>query len=100
MTTPIKIDFSPQAKIDLRNIFDYTARIFGVDQAENYYNKINDRINMLLNYPELGTKKDEIRVGYRALMCESHVAYYSMFENEIRIARLLHQQMDPERHLH
>jgi toxin ParE1/3/4 len=100
VTTQKTINFTPEAKADLKEALDYSAREFGVAQAEIYFQKISHRLNLLLHYPELGIKKDEIRKGYRALVCESHVAYYRIFGDEIRVARLLHQQMDSRRHIH
>lgn len=47
----------------------------------------------------MGSKRDYVREGYRALFINRHVVYYTVTSSAIHIVRVLHSRMDPERHL-
>lgn len=76
----------------MRAVLQYTAKKWGKGQAQKYYDALMKQINLLPLYPELGVKKDNVRGNYRSLACESHFIFYRVFDDEIRIARLLHKK--------
>jgi toxin ParE1/3/4 len=68
-------------------------------QADKYLDELNAGINSLAANPELGVKRDYVREGYRALFINRHAIYYKLTATSIDVVRVLHGQMDPERHL-
>ncbi len=87
-------ELSPEADQDLEEIFDYTEREFGIDQAIEYLSGFDDIFAKLLHNPELGKEREEIREGLRSLMKEKHVIFYRILGNRIRIVRILHASRD------
>ena len=47
----------------------------------------------------MGRPRDDLRPGYRALQINHHIAYYIIEPGIIRIIRVLHERMDPDRHI-
>ena len=90
---------SPRAQSDLNGIWDYTAETWGTDQAERYVRLIAEAINALTASPARGKRCDHIREGYRKYPAGSHILFYRLSGDGIDVVRILHQQMDFDRHL-
>lgn len=56
---------SPSASDDLDAIWDYTVRIWSVDQAENYIRAIADSMSLLVRHSEMARERLEIRPPVR-----------------------------------
>ena len=87
-------ELSPEADRDLEDIFDYTEREFGFDQVTEYLSGFDGLFVKLVNNPELGKEREEIREGLRSLLKEKHVVFYRILANRIRIVRILHGSRD------
>jgi len=48
----------------------------------------------LIDQPELGRKRNEIRSELRSLVYEKHIIFYRVMNDNIRIIRLLHGSRD------
>ena len=48
----------------------------------------------LIDQPELGRKRNEIRSELRSLVCEQHIIFYRVMNDNIRIIRVLHGSRD------
>ena len=90
---------SPRAQVDLADIWDHTARRWGVGQAERYVRQIESTLQLLSASPGLGRSADAIRAGYRKYPCGAHMIFYRPMDWGIDVVRFLHQRMDIERHL-
>lgn len=90
-----KILFTSKASNDLRNILIYIAETNSINVAFDYIDKIENRINQLKQFPNLG-KISLIRYlrikQMRVLTVESHFIYYKVFEKDktIRIYAIKH----------
>ena len=94
---PSRVEFARRAIGDLEAIEDYGRQAHGVEQAERYREALLDNITILLDFPAVGTA-----VGSRGLRrkpCGSHVIFYRVAGNVVKIVRILHQRMEPARHL-
>ena len=85
---------SREADQDLEDIFDYTVREFGVDQAIVYVSGFEEIIVSLAANPELGRTRVEIRNGLRSFVNGSHILFYRVLKNHIHIIRILHGSRD------
>ena len=85
---------SPRAQKDLEEIWNYSVKIWGVDQAETYLRQIQKGIEIVVRTPEVGRSCDHIREGYRKFPAGSHVVFYRMTKGKIDIVRILHERMD------
>ncbi len=89
-----------KAKADLKSIAAYTQRKWGKNQRGIYLKQFDDAFHLLADTPDVGTKCDFIRSGYRKFPHTSHVIFYrTLNDSQIEIVRILHKRMDVEIHL-
>lgn len=87
-------ELSQEADRDLEDIFDYTLQSFGLDQAVSYVSAFDDVFMMLVENPDAGRRRSEIRTGLRSLAKDNHVVFYRIMKGRIRIVRILHGARD------
>lgn len=91
---------SPAAQADLSEIWDYSTRNWGTEQADRYVLRIRDACEALADGRERGHAIDDIRPGYRRLAVQSHFLFYRVTDaGLIDVVRILHQRMDVAAHL-
>jgi toxin ParE1/3/4 len=90
---------SPHAHTDLDEIWDYTVKHWGVEQAELYVRQLETAIKSVAAEPGLGRSCDEIRAGYKKYTAGSHVLFFRQTNTGIDVVRILHRHMDSDRHL-
>ena len=90
----------PRAEQDLEEIWDYTVRRWGVDQAETYIRSLWRDFGLIAADPHSGRSCPEIREGYWKRTCGSHVVFYRITDTGIEIGRVLHKRMDLHRHVY
>ena len=91
-------ELSPEAEQDLSNIFDYTETEFGLNQAVTYLNDLDHCFVSLMENPGIGRERLEIRPELFSFVSGSHVVFYRILSNRIRIVRVLHESRDLPRH--
>lgn len=91
--------FTEKAERDLEDIIDYTVQQWGVSQIDTYLNGLETRAQLLADNPDLGTIRDMLSEGLLSFPYESHILYYMKQLCGITIVRILHQNMDPLKHL-
>lgn len=87
------------AEIDLEDIWLYSFEQWNEEQADRYYDQILDGIEQLIDNPEMGKSRATIRSGYRSIQVNSHIIYYRIEDDTIRVIRVLHERMLPAKHL-
>ena len=85
------------AEADLIEIGAYTLRAWGEDQAIRYIDGVGTCCHRLADNPQLGRVCDYIRPGLRRMEHARHVVSCRIEAGGIRISRILHQRMLPER---
>ena len=90
---------TPAAQRDLSSIWDYTVEHWDANQAETYLLEIRSAIERIAAQPDRGRSVDEIRDGYRRYAIGSHLVFYIERDDGVDVIRILHQRMDPTRHL-
>jgi toxin ParE1/3/4 len=86
---------SPAAQADLGEIWDYSARNWGAEQADRYIFAIRSACEALADGSRRGRAIDDIRPGYRKLAVASHFLFYRITgAGMIDVIRILHQRMD------
>lgn len=89
---------SALAERDLVEIWLYTASQWSEEQADAYLDAIEDAIRKIELQPEIGPRRDYVRVGYRVSFVNHHAIYYTAARGSIHVVRVLHERMDPEGH--
>lgn len=92
---------SPAAQRDLSQIWDFTEERWDPHLAETCIGELRAAIERVAADPRRGRARDEIREGYFSYGVVSHVLFYRESEETggVDIIRILHQRMDPARHL-
>ncbi|MEP3298277.1 MAG: type II toxin-antitoxin system RelE/ParE family toxin [Pseudoruegeria sp.] len=93
-----RVTFSPAAIADIDGIWDYTAETWGLDQADRYTDDIRDACDDLAAGTKQGRTAD-IRDGYLKYSVGKHFVFFIRTGGGIAVIRVLHQQMDTDRHL-
>jgi toxin ParE1/3/4 len=87
------------AERDVLDIHLYTLEHFGPAQADKYIADLFARFSTLAARPSLGRDFGDIHPDARRANQASHAIYYRTDTDGILILRILHQKMDPARHL-
>ena len=90
---------SPAAERDLTDIWRYTSKQWGREQANRYTLGLKDMCQKVADAAQRGQSCANIRPGYRRRNIEQHVIYFKMTTEGIAVVRILHQRMDAIRHL-
>ncbi len=94
-----RYQFTDKAERDLGSIIDYTLQEWGAAQANIYLDGLETRAQLLAENPGLGTARETISKGLLSFPYESHILYYQKYAHGIVIVRVLHQHMDPMKHI-
>ena len=80
-------ELSEKVDLDIDEIFDYTEKEFGLEQAVKYVSEFDTVFNQLIDNPKLGKKRNEIKDGLRSFPKSSHIIFYRILNDRIRIVR-------------
>ena len=83
---------SEEAKDDLTGIHQYGVREFGETQADDYFWKIIQKLDVVAETPLLYQEVPEIREGYRRSVCGVHSIYYRFDGTNVYIMAILRSQ--------
>jgi toxin ParE1/3/4 len=94
-----RLEFTPRARRDIEEIWEYSFERFGLDKAEAYLRGIQRAAMMVTEDPRRGRPCDEIRAGYRKFSVGSHILFFRESTTRVVIVRILHVRMNVDRHL-
>jgi toxin ParE1/3/4 len=86
--------WSPEALIDIKNIWDHYAGVAGATVADGVLRDIRRAILLLEDFPKAGRARDEIRSGLRSAVSSPHVIFYRLLEQRPMIVRILDGRRD------
>lgn len=90
---------SPEAQQSLRNIKAYSNKKFGPQRTKTYLQDIRHRMQALAENPSRGIIREDLKVGYHSDFVGSHTIYYRVQPAHIEIIDVLHQSMEPSKHI-
>ena len=90
---------SANAAASIAEIDRYTTEQFGPRQATRYLAHLRDRLEFNAENPELGRVRPDMKSGYYSYFVGSHTIYYLIWSDPIAIINILHQSMEPSRHI-
>lgn len=90
---------SRRAEKDLAEIWLYSISQWSVEQADRYYNSVISALDGLSREHLSGGKAIISKHAYFYRRCGSHNIFYRRDGARILVVRILHQRMDPERHI-
>lgn len=95
----VKYRLSKLADKDIGNIASYTIQRFGIRQASLYRDGLFKALEMIFDFPLIGSDQSQIKKNIRRHVHEFHSIYYRVDANEIFILRILGPGEDPLQHL-
>lgn len=97
-----KVEYSPAALDDLRQIHHYILSNWGESVAERVLKKITTDIKNLEQFPVLGVALGElidIPTDYRYLFSEKNYIFYRLELDKVKIVRILNEYQEYMEHL-
>lgn len=88
-----------KAKEDIENIWLYSREKWGIKQADAYLRLIRDKFTWLVDYPEAGRRRSEIKEGFYSTPVGTHIIFFKLKQRSPEIIRVLHQRADMEKGL-
>ena len=95
----IGFDLSSLARLDLRQIWVFSAEKWGRPKADQYLGEIRAAIQAVARDHGLGLPMDHLDAAYRKVVVGSHAIFYRVVDGKVLIVRVLHQAMDASGHL-
>lgn len=93
----IRLVYTRLALRDLASIHAWSVTQFGDDQADLYLHQIDATLERASRAPGLLRDASSVRPGLMKILTGSHVAYIVLAPDSLRVVRILHGRMDPER---
>jgi len=84
---------SPQAEIDLENIWLYIAQD-SPKNADRFLDLIQEKCELIADFPSLGGSCGELIDGLRSFTVGNYLIFYFPLENGVNIIRVMHGSRD------
>jgi toxin ParE1/3/4 len=97
--TEYALDLSDEAETDIETILRKTGEEWGEKQIPIYADTLDNALQTILRHPAIGHTSSRLPKAYRSYPVGSHVVYYRMLGNTVRVDRILHERMSPKKHL-
>jgi toxin ParE1/3/4 len=81
------------AERDLTQILEYLDG-HSPKAADEFAKAIDDRCELLQEFPEMGRPREELAPGLRCEPVKGHVLFYRVTESAIEVLRILHSSRD------
>lgn len=88
-----------RAREDLINIWRYTYREWGEQQADHYCDGLAKAFELLAETPQVRRLRTELTPPVRIHHVKHHLIVYLEIEGGIRLIRILHGSMEMDSHL-
>lgn len=93
----MRLELSRRAQADLDDIRDYSAARFGIAQAIDYLDAIEQAFRRLVAHPRIGSASALFGEAVLSYPAGDHRIFYELRPKTIYIIRILHKAMDVER---
>jgi toxin ParE1/3/4 len=95
----MRLDVSQAARADLMEIHAYSRRMWGIARATAYLGGLREALRSLARGDASGQRADDVTADLRRLVVGSHVVWFRIEDESLRIIRVLHQSRDAGRWL-
>ena len=93
------IQFTNAARQDLKNIFTYSIRKWGRQQAQRYSSQLNAHIQKIAKDAVFSNPVPDTQRNLRRSTTGRHLVIFEQTDERILIVRVLHEAMDIPRHI-
>jgi toxin ParE1/3/4 len=95
----LQLLITPQAELDLEEIFVYTLKTWGISQAEKYQDDLYDQMVHFTSNPDIGSDYYGKVGTYKKIHCNRHLIFYRVEGQNCIVVRVLHERMDLISHI-
>jgi len=95
----MKYRLSAKADRDILAIFRSSIQMFGLEQAERYYQGLLAELRHITEFPEAARERTKDGHSRRFHPYGSHVIIYTIRPSDVFVIRVLHGRQDTNRHL-
>lgn len=95
----MKLILSDAAVVDLQNISAYTNAQWGAEQEERYLRILYRTLRDMADDPSRAKNREDLYPGCHMVASGKHRIFFTIHDEVIGVARILHQAMDFGRHL-
>ncbi|WP_293157505.1 MULTISPECIES: type II toxin-antitoxin system RelE/ParE family toxin [unclassified Microcoleus] len=74
---------------DIEQIADYIASQSGLDKADRFLSKLDEKFAKIAQFPNLGRQRDEILPGLRSLPMDNYLILYMPIGQDVEIFRFV-----------
>ncbi|MDO8876931.1 MAG: type II toxin-antitoxin system RelE/ParE family toxin [Pseudolabrys sp.] len=85
----LKVIWSPSAKDDLKQIWNYLAQEASFARADDQVVKIETACRKLLDFPFAGRSRDKLVPGLRTVVAAPYIVFYRTSDAAVDIVRVL-----------
>ena len=82
------------AEQDLEEIWLYSFKRWGKQQADDYISALLNRLQWLAEHPNAGKLRPDVEPGYCYFPEGRHLIFYQLQAEDIEIIGIVHQSMD------
>ena len=90
----MRLDISHEAFQDVGRIHKIGVEKFGQLVADEYSFELFDKMDLLVNMPQMARERTEFKDGIRILNVNSHAIFYRIYPDRVFILRILHGRQD------
>ena len=90
----MRLVIRPEAYRDFANVWSYTAQAWGTAQAHDFRGELNDSMNKLLDFPEMGSRVEGLPEDYRKPPARSHRVIYRLSSADLIVVRVVYERED------
>jgi toxin ParE1/3/4 len=90
----MKIELSPAAVQDLRDIWRGFAENSTLNLADKKIAILQNKLTLLSQFPAAGRQREELMLGMRSLPALEFVIFYQIFDTKVQIVRILNGRRD------
>lgn len=94
-----KVQFTNAARKDLREIFTYTTRTWGITQARQYSEQLKQHTVAIGEFRAHSKRVLGSSADVHQSHCRKHIFVFERKSDTVLIIRILHEAMDIPRHL-
>ena len=83
-----------RAQRDIGGLLRNTTQVWGPRQRDEYEAVLDRALETILEHPEIGKPREDIRASQRSFPVGEHIIYYRIIGTTLRVDRVLHAKMD------
>lgn len=92
-----KINWEPEAQENFKRIVEYLQSEWSEKSAENFIKNVTVKLNLLSDYPYIGTSKGKNKKIRKIILTQQNTLYYQVSFRQIFILRIFDTRQNPRK---